>query len=187
MNLSDILGGFTDIAKTVGGLASTYYQVKSIGQGPQMAAAPAAIYPMRPQFQMQPTAGAALAQTSQYTYPSQYGGLPIVQAGLPALAFGGALALGGKALNALRGLSGTAVVGGTVGGFVSNIGKVAAIAAATGLGVDLISGILQAGAPKRRRRRLLTKSDIADISTMASLLGKSSEAFKTWLAVSRRG
>jgi len=35
---------------------------------------------------------------------------------------------------------------------------------------------------RRRRRRMLTKSDIADISTMAALLGKNSEAFKTWLA-----
>ena len=44
------------------------------------------------------------------------------------------------------------------------------------------------GAPcrRRRRRRMLTKSDIADISTMASILGKNSEAFKTWLAKATR-
>jgi len=181
MNLSDILGGFTDIAKTVGGLASTYYQVKSLGQGPQIAAIPQAVNPARPQFQMQPTAAMAMAQTGQYTYPQQFGGLPIVQAGLPAVIMGG----GALALNALRGITGFGG-GAAVAGLVSNIGKVAAIAAATGLGMDLIDGILKAGAPKRRRRRLLTKSDIADISTMASLLGKGSEAFKTWLAVSNR-
>lgn len=41
-------------------------------------------------------------------------------------------------------------------------------------------------APRRRRRRMLTKSDIADISTMAALLGRSSEAFKVWLAKATR-
>lgn len=39
---------------------------------------------------------------------------------------------------------------------------------------------------RRRRRRLLTKSDIADISTMAALLGKNSESFKVWLAKATR-
>ena len=38
----------------------------------------------------------------------------------------------------------------------------------------------------RRRKRMATKSDIADIATMASLLGKNSEAFKTWLAKATR-
>lgn len=39
---------------------------------------------------------------------------------------------------------------------------------------------------RRRRRRMLTKSDIADISTMSVLLGRNSEAFKTWLAKATR-
>jgi len=68
----------------------------------------------------------------------------------------------------------------------SAIGKAIGIAAALGLTVDVVDAVLKMGAPKRRRKRLLTKSDVADISTMAALLGKNSEAFKTWLAVSRR-
>lgn len=39
---------------------------------------------------------------------------------------------------------------------------------------------------RRRRRRMLTKSDVADISTMAALLGKNSESFKVWLAKATR-
>ncbi len=66
------------------------------------------------------------------------------------------------------------------------IGKALGIAAALGIGVDVVTDVLRMGTPKRRRKRLLTKSDVADISTMAALLGKNSEAFKTWLAVSRR-
>jgi len=66
------------------------------------------------------------------------------------------------------------------------VGKALGIAAALGLSVDVVDAVLKMGTPKRRRKRLLTKSDVADISTMAALLGKNSEAFKTWLAVSRR-
>ena len=61
----------------------------------------------------------------------------------------------------------------------------AAIAAALGVSPNQVAAIKKYCRTRRRRRRMLTKSDIADISTMASLLGKSSEAFKTWLATQR--
>ena len=59
------------------------------------------------------------------------------------------------------------------------------IAAATGVSAAQVAQIRTLSRGRRRRRRMLTKSDVADISTMASLLGKSSEAFKTWLATQR--
>ena len=52
--------------------------------------------------------------------------------------------------------------------------------------IDPRTGRVSKCAPRRRRRRLLTKSDIADISTMAALLGKNSESFKVWLAKATR-
>lgn len=52
--------------------------------------------------------------------------------------------------------------------------------------IDPVTGAVTRCKPRRRRRRLLTKSDIADISTMAALLGKNSESFKVWLAKATR-
>ncbi len=156
MNLSQILGG---VQSGVESLARTWSTIQ------QARAAPPAVNPA-PSYAQR----AGLVQTpggGYVTAPS----LPVQQAG-----FGAILPLAGRAL----GLGG----GGT--GMVSAVGKTAAIAAATGLGIDMVAGILSAGRPKRRRRRMLTKSDVADISTMAALLGKNSESFKTWLAGSLR-
>lgn len=52
--------------------------------------------------------------------------------------------------------------------------------------IDPRTGAVTRCQPRRRRRRLLTKSDVADISTMAALLGKNSESFKVWLAKATR-
>lgn len=159
MNLSGILGGIGSIADTIGGLASTYYNVRNARAGvPQPMAAPPAVNPALPiQFAGGPgtlasTPAAALARTAAMVIPS------------------GVTAMAGLVPTGLGGL----------------LGKAFGIAAAYGLSVEVVSAILREGTPKRRRKRLLTKSDVADISTMAALLGKNSEAFKTWLAVSRR-
>lgn len=161
LNLSSILGGITDIAQT-------YAAVRTVISPPPVqyalpSAAPPPVYQ-----QLAPTPAAAIARTAQYTPTA----LPIQTAAFPLAlpAVGGAVAtLGAGAMS-----------------LFSSVGKIAGIAAATGLGTDMIAGILEAGKPKRRRRRMLTKSDTADIATMAALLGKGSESFKTWLAIATR-
>lgn len=169
VNLSGLLSGITSVASTVGSLASTYYGVRAARAGvPQVAlAAPPAVVPAAPVYLQQPayqtlapTPAAAVMRTAAYTP----GPLPIQQAAMVVPQAAGALAMAG-----LRG-----------------IGKIAAIAAAYGISAELVDGILTMGSPKRRRRRLLTKSDVGDISTMSALLGKNSEAFKTWLATALR-
>jgi len=59
------------------------------------------------------------------------------------------------------------------------------IAAATGTTPELVDVILKLGRRNRRRKRMLTKSDIGDISTMRQILG-GGEAFKVWLAKATR-
>jgi len=59
------------------------------------------------------------------------------------------------------------------------------IAAAAGTSPEMVDLILKLGRRNRRRRRMLTKSDIGDISTMRSILGNG-EAFKLWLAKATR-
>lgn len=161
LNLSSILGGILDVAQT-------YQAVKTIVSPPQVQYAPPVQAP--PPVYLAPTAAAAIAQTAQI---SGIPGLPIQTAALPAIL----APLAGGAISTL---------GSSAMALFSSAGKIAAIAAATGIGIDVIDGILKAGAPKRRRRRMLTKSDTADIATMAALLGKGSESFKTWLAIATR-
>lgn len=60
--------------------------------------------------------------------------------------------------------------------------RAARAAAAAGVSPEQAAFVLAHCRPRRRRKRMLTKSDVADISTMAALLGKSSESFRTWLA-----
>lgn len=60
------------------------------------------------------------------------------------------------------------------------------VAHQTGTTPQQVAAIKHMCKPRRRRRRMLTKSDVADISTMAALLGKNSESFKTWLAKATR-
>lgn len=161
LNLSGILGGIFDIAQT-------YSAVRNVISPPPVQYAPPVM--AAPPQPLAPTPAAAFARTAQLTPGT---GLPIVTAGFP-------LALAPLAGGALSTLGAGAM------SLFSSVGKVAAIAAATGLGIDVIDGILKAGSPKRRRRRMLTKSDTADIATMAALLGKGSESFKTWLAIATR-
>jgi len=59
------------------------------------------------------------------------------------------------------------------------------IAAAAGTSPEMVDLILKLGRRNRRRRRMLTKSDIGDISTMRQILGNG-EAFKLWLAKATR-
>lgn len=168
MNLSNILSGVTSVAETAAGLASTYYQLRNVRAGvPQAPAAPPAVNPVR-----QP-AGVAIPSVQAPTnrifrdsgLPQATGTNPYAQQTL----LGPAISLGARAM-------------------ATGWGKAAAIAAATGLGIEAVDAVLShpGARPKRRRRRMLTKSDVADISTMAALLGKNSESFKTWLAGSLR-
>lgn len=55
------------------------------------------------------------------------------------------------------------------------------IAAAAGTTPELVDLVLKLGRRNRRRPRMLTKSDIADISTMKAVLG-GGKAFELWLA-----
>ncbi len=59
--------------------------------------------------------------------------------------------------------------------------KAAAVAAATGLGLEAVLAIWDEKPTRRRRRRMLTQSDFADIAKMNGLLGNG-KAFTTWLA-----
>jgi len=59
------------------------------------------------------------------------------------------------------------------------------IAAAAGTSPEMVDLILKLGRRNRRRKRMLTKSDIGDISTMRQILG-GGEAFKVWLAKATR-
>ncbi len=60
------------------------------------------------------------------------------------------------------------------------------IAAASGVSPEAVDRVLHfARQGRRRRRRMLTKSDIGDISTMRQILG-GGEAFKVWLAKATR-
>lgn len=70
------------------------------------------------------------------------------------------------------------------GGCISNRDR--QIAAASGVSAEAVDRVLHyARQGRRRRRRMLTKSDIGDISTMKSILGNG-EAFKMWLAKATR-
>ncbi len=70
------------------------------------------------------------------------------------------------------------------GGCISNRDR--QIAAASGVSAESVDRVLYyARQGRRRRRRMLTKSDIGDISTMKSILGNG-EAFKMWLAKATR-
>lgn len=55
------------------------------------------------------------------------------------------------------------------------------IAAAANTSPELVDLVLKLGRRNRRRPRMLTKSDIADISTMKAILG-GGKAFELWLA-----
>jgi len=164
MNLSGLLSGVSSIANTIGGLASTYYSVKNLGK-PPMAAAPPAITPRAPVQASFPSYQTNLPQFQTAQYQPAGGFQAMTTGGLPIAIGGTALA---RSFNA--GL----------------LGKALAIAGTLGLSIDVVQAVLGEANHKHRRKRLLTKSDVADISTMASLLGKNSESFKTWLAVSRR-
>jgi len=60
------------------------------------------------------------------------------------------------------------------------------IAAASGVSPEAVDRVLHyARQGRRRRRRMLTKSDVGDISTMKAILGNG-EAFKLWLAKATR-
>jgi len=59
------------------------------------------------------------------------------------------------------------------------------IAAAAGTTPELVDLVLKLARRNKRRRRMLTKSDIGDISTMRQILG-GGEAFKLWLAKATR-
>ena len=59
------------------------------------------------------------------------------------------------------------------------------IAAAAGTSPEMVDLILKLGRRNRRRKRMLTKSDIGDISVMRQMLGNG-EAFKLWLAKATR-
>lgn len=59
------------------------------------------------------------------------------------------------------------------------------IANATGASPEMVDIILKLGRRNRRRKRMLTKSDIGDISVMRQMLGNG-EAFKLWLAKATR-
>lgn len=77
-----------------------------------------------------------------------------------------------------------------IGAFAGTVGtpptpRDTQVAAATGSTPQQVATVRKLCRSRRRRRRMLTKSDIADITTMAAILGKSSEAFKTWLATQR--
>jgi len=70
------------------------------------------------------------------------------------------------------------------GGCISNRDR--QIAAASGVSAEAVDRVLHyARQGRRRRRRMLTKSDIGDISTMKTILGNG-EAFKMWLAKATR-
>lgn len=174
MNLSGILSGITQIGQTAAGLASTYYQVKALSKGQPIAAAPApapapVVTPAAataPRLSATPAAAQLRASTIQYPQAAAVARtamLPAVIEAAPLVARGAMSLLG-------------------------NAGKIAGIAAALGLGEEVVSSVLELDkrTRRRRRRRLLTSSDVKDITVMASILGKGSEAFRTWLATSQR-
>lgn len=171
MNLSNILTGISNIGNTIGGLASTYYSVKNAGRPPQ--AAPPAVNPAQPVRQLQPIYGPTQPRM-QNIYPA----FQQAAAYQPAGAFTNQFAAGSIVSSGVSALARLPSMG--------LLGKALAIAGTLGLSVDVVQAVLGEANHKHRRKRLLTKSDVADISTMASLLGKNSEAFKTWLAVNRR-
>jgi len=59
------------------------------------------------------------------------------------------------------------------------------IAAAAGTSPEMVDLVLRLGRRNRRRKRMLTKSDIGDISTMRQILG-GGKAFELWLAKATR-
>lgn len=95
----------------------------------------------------------------------------------PAMMAMPAVAAAGRALAPIAG-RGVALLRGT--------GKIAAIAAATGLSMEAVDMILKAGSPRRRRRKMLTDGDFTAIAKMHALLGNS-KAFSTWLAANGLG
>ncbi|GAG35621.1 unnamed protein product, partial [marine sediment metagenome] len=134
-------------------------------QAPAQFAAPPSYNPAPPPLAATPAA--AFARTAQI---SGSPALPIQTAAFPlAPLAAGALATGGRYVAA-------------------NIGKIAAIAAGLGIGAEVVEAVLDVNKrmTRRRRRRLLTASDVKDITVMAALLGKGSQAFATWLATSQR-
>ena len=78
----------------------------------------------------------------------------------------------------------TSIGGGTVGCISQRDVRIASAVGVTPATVDAV--LAEARKGRRRRRRMLTKSDVGDISTMAALLGKNTDAFKTWLAKATR-
>lgn len=172
MNLSTILGNVTKVAGTAASLAGTYYQIKALSKGiPQAAAAPPPVTPAAPALPRTPYG--AQIYSSQVPYSTRsFQGASIIPAALPAIA-GAALPTIARGAMSL----------------LSNAGKVAGIAAALGIGEEVVQSVLHLdrSTRRRRRRRMLTNSDVKDITVMASLLGKGSEAFKTWLATAQRG
>ncbi len=180
-NLNAFLGGLTRTANTLGDVATAYYRVRAARSPPPIVMPalppPAATIPAPPALnpagarvplanakppEVAPTHSAAsVFDLSGFRNPFASGNRIIQQAGLPALP------------------GGTRVAG---------LGKVAAIAAALGIGVEVVDAVLglDEKSKKRRRRRMLTKSDVADIAVMANMLGKGSESFRTWLATNLR-
>ncbi len=85
------------------------------------------------------------------------------------------------AVPAVIGGAGRALVAGGGRINMAKWAKAAAVAAATGLGIEAVLGIWEEKPTRRRRRRMLTQSDFADIAKMNGLLGNG-KAFSTWLA-----
>ena len=174
MNLSDILGGITQVAKTYAG-------VKQIIDPPKIQYVPA------PPTQPAPT------NTFRWGFP------PPAPTPAPQVPSGGSTWVGyqpaffddgifsGGAWDAITDYFDTTEVTtlNAPNPYCLTKKQIAA-AQAAGMSPEQAALFAKASRSRRRRRRMLTKSDVADISTMAALLGKGSEAFKTWLAGANR-
>lgn len=176
--LTNILGGINQIAQTVGGLATSYYQIRGVRAGPPPA--PPSVTPVASAGRPPPatTAGVS-APAAIRTRAEQLRKLqppPVFNTAGFVNPFAGGNKLVPLTAGAIR----------TGGTSMAGLGKIAAIAAALGIGVEVVDAVLGMDKHKHRRKRLLTKGDIADIGTMSSMLGKNSEAFRTWLAQSLR-
>ncbi len=178
-NLSNILGGITDIAKTASDLAGLYYKIKppTFRIPPPTLPSPPAVSPAaKPGFEAPAAVVQRAAAISKPPDVSPSTATVFDTSGfkLPSWLTPGA----GRSLVAGTGTSLVRTSG------MAGLGKIAAIAAALGIGVEVVSAVLDVDKAnrRRRRRRMLTKSDQSDIAVMAALLGKGSEAFRTWLA-----
>lgn len=180
--LTDILGGINAIAGTIGGLATQYYSIRGVRAGPQPplmmpGPAPPAVTPAAPVTPPQPgTFGAPAAIRTRAAQLAKIAPRPVFN----TAGFVNPFASGNQLVPLTAGVIRTG------GASMAGLGKIAAIAAALGIGVEVVSAVLDSDKHKHRRKRLLTKGDIADIGTMSSMLGKNSEAFRTWLAQSLR-